>query len=445
MAVEAAGYGAVFVEAAGTGGGIDDRAGVALVAGEEPLLPFVVRSEEAGGGIAGEVRFDALPELAGAGLNVVANGGGRGEPATVEAGSVLEGDGEEHGATFAAAGAAGNPFAGLGVGLRDGGGHRLQDYEIGCFVEGHRLTQYHQKMYLGRMQPTPLEPIAIGEGPAIWCKLEFLNPSGSTKDRIARFILEKASREGRVRAGDLVAEASSGSTSIAMALVSAQLGLRFTAVMPEGVSAERTMMIRGYGGAITLTPKAEGIRGALAEVERLGREEGAFLPRQFENLDNALAHRMGTAREIIDQIPGGDVAAVVSGVGTGGTLVGLFEGLREAGCGVRPVLAKPVTREAVGDLECCSFSARIPGVVDELSKIFSPARMPGLEMIEVQDGEAIEMTRELIRRGFPVGPSSGLNYCAAQQIARRVSGPVVTVFPDRMERYFTTELFSPFR
>lgn len=300
-------------------------------------------------------------------------------------------------------------------------------------------------MYLGRVQPTPLEGISIGDGPLIWCKLEFLNPSGSTKDRIARFILEKAFREGRVKAGDRVVEASSGSTSIAMALVSAQLGLHFTAVMPEGVSAERTMMIRGYGGQIILTPKAEGIRGALAEVERLGSEVGTFLPRQFENLDNALAHRMGTAREIIDQIPGGNVAAVVSGVGTGGTLVGLYDGMKDAGCQVIPVLAKPVTREAVGDLECCSFSARIPGVVDELSKIFSPARLPGLEVLEVQDHDAITMTRELIRRGFPVGPSSGLNFCAAQAIARSGHGPVVTVFPDRMERYFTTELFAPYR
>ena len=96
-------------------------------------------------------------------------------------------------------------------------------------------------MYLGRVQPTPLEGVSINDGPLIWCKLEFLNPSGSTKDRIARFILEKAFREKRVKPGTLVVEASSGSTSIAMALVSAQLGLRFTAVMPEGVSAERTI------------------------------------------------------------------------------------------------------------------------------------------------------------------------------------------------------------
>ncbi len=300
-------------------------------------------------------------------------------------------------------------------------------------------------MYLGRVQPTPLEGVTINDGPLIWCKLEFLNPSGSTKDRIARFILEKAFREKRVKPGTLVVEASSGSTSIAMALVSAQLGLRFTAVMPEGVSAERTMMIRGYGGNIVLTPKADGIRGALAEVERLGQGDNTFLPRQFENLDNALAHRMGTAREVIDQVPGGNVAAVVSGVGTGGTLVGLYDGMRDAGCTVIPVLAKPVTREAVGDLECCSFSARIPGVIDDISKIFSPERVPGLEIIEIQDHAAIHMTRELIRRGFPVGPSSGLNFCAAEEIARRLGGPVVTVFPDRMERYFTTELFAPYR
>ncbi len=300
-------------------------------------------------------------------------------------------------------------------------------------------------MYLGRVQPTPLEGVSVNGGPLIWCKLEFLNPSGSTKDRIARFILEKAFREKRVRPGTLVVEASSGSTSIAMALVSAQLGLRFTAVMPEGVSAERTMMIRGYGGNIILTPKADGIRGALVEVERLGQGEDVFLPRQFENLDNALAHRMGTAREVMDQIPGGNVAAVVSGVGTGGTLVGLYDGMRDAGCGVLPVLAKPVTREAVGDLECCSFSARIPGVIDDISKIFSPTRVPGLEIIEIQDHAAIHMTRELIRRGFPVGPSSGLNFCAAEEISRRNGGSVVTVFPDRMERYFTTELFAPYR
>ncbi|QEE27028.1 cysteine synthase family protein [Terriglobus albidus] len=300
-------------------------------------------------------------------------------------------------------------------------------------------------MYPGRSLITPLVPITLGDHPPIWCKLEFLNPSGSTKDRIARFILEKAYREGRIKEGDLIAEASSGSTSIAMALVSAQMGFRFIAVMPEGVSAERAMMIRGYGGEIILTPKEEGIFGALREVQRLGREEGAFLPLQFENEDNARAHRVGTAHEVINQIPGGSVAAVVSGVGTGGTLVGLYEGLRDSGCNVVPIVARPINRTSFGDVECCSFSARIPGVVDRLSKIFREDRLPGLLTIEVEDDEAIAATRKIIAKGFPVGPSSGLNFCAAIEAAKRINGPIVTVFPDRMERYFTTELFSTYR
>ena len=300
--------------------------------------------------------------------------------------------------------------------------------------------------YINRTAQTPLVPVRLGAGPAVWCKLEFLNPSGSTKDRIARFILEKAWRQGRLGTTDRVVEASSGSTSIALALACAQMGLRFTAVLPEGVSGERLLMIRAYGGEVRTTPRDQGIRGAIAEVERLGRGPGTFLPRQFANPDNAEAHRIGTAREVIDQIPGGRVDGVASGVGTGGTLVGLYEGLRESGCRVVPALARPVNLVSVHEVECCSFSARIPGVADALSEIFRPERLPDLLTVEVRDEDALAATRELIRLGFPVGPSSGLNYLAAVEVQRRLGGTaqVVTVFPDRMERYFTTELFKPF-
>ncbi|MFN7920416.1 MAG: cysteine synthase family protein [Bryobacteraceae bacterium] len=303
--------------------------------------------------------------------------------------------------------------------------------------------------YLNRLGPTPLVPVQLSAGaPVIRCKLEFLNPSGSTKDRIARFILEKAWREGRLGPHSTVVEASSGSTSIAMALACAQLGIRFIAVMPEGVSNERVWIIRGYGGDIRLTPAAEGIRGAIAETERIASgDESVFLPRQFANRENADAHRTGTAREILEQIPGGVVDAVVSGVGTGGTLVGLFEGLRAAGCQVTPVLARPVNLGGASEVECCSFSARIPGVVDSISTIFSPAALPGLDIIEVSDEDALAATRELIRRGFPVGPSSGLNYRAALLAAEKRGGDaqIVTVFADRMERYFSTDLFAVYR
>ncbi len=282
---------------------------------------------------------------------------------------------------------------------------------------------------------TPLVRIEL-DGTGIWCKLEYLNPSGSTKDRIARYILENALATGLARKGDLVVEASSGSTSIAMALACARLGLRFEAVMPEGVTNERTLMIRAFGGAIRFTPKAAGIAGALRESERLAAETGAFLPRQFSNPLNAEAHRLGTAREILGVL--GQVAAVVSGVGTGGTLVGLFEGCP----GSIPVFARP-TDHLTEDPECCSFSARIPGVVECASELFRPDQMPGLETIEVPASVAIHATRRIIASGYPVGPSSGLNYCAAVEIAKRL-GPdanVVTVFPDRMERYFSGELF----
>jgi cysteine synthase A len=228
-----------------------------------------------------------------------------------------------------------------------------------------------------------------------------------------------------------------------MALVCAQLGLRFTAVMPEGVSNERVLMIRAYGGTIHFTSKQAGMSGCIAASEALAQETGAFLPRQFSNPENAAAHRFGTAREIVEQIPGHRVDAVVSGVGTGGTLVGLIRGCQREGRAPRAFLARPVDLGRSREQECCSFSCRIPGVMECASAIFRESAYPGVAIIEVSDEEAIETTRALIRLGFPVGPSSGLNYRAAM-IAARSTGPanIATVLPDRMERYFSTELFA---
>lgn len=297
--------------------------------------------------------------------------------------------------------------------------------------------------------PTPLVAISSPAGSApIWCKLEFLNPSGSTKDRIARYILEKAWRQGRIAPDTIVAEASSGSTSIAFALACAQMGIRFIAFMPEGVSSERVMMIRAYGAEVRLTPKSEGIQGSIRATRELALNGPVFLPTQFANPDNSEAHRLNTAREAIDQIPGNRIDAVVSGVGTGGTLVGLYQGLCDVGCTVTPVLARPITTNPSTEVECCSFSGRIPGVLDSMSDIFRNAELPGLLTMEIADEVAMETTRQLIRQGFPVGPSSGLNFAAARaaQEALEKQGQkdpiIVTVFPDRMERYFSTELFQ---
>jgi cysteine synthase len=300
--------------------------------------------------------------------------------------------------------------------------------------------------YIDRMAPTPLVSVRLeASGPTIWCKLEFLNPSGSTKDRIANYILGKALRRGEICPGGTVVEASSGSTSIAMALAAAQLGLRFVAVMPEGVSQERRLIIESYGGEVVFTPRALGMRGALLGAESVAAERGGFHPRQFSNPDNPAAHRYRTAHEIISQLPAGCVDAVVSGVGTGGTLVGLCQGFADFGCRVVPFAARPVTGLALDGAECCSFSGRIPGVADGLSTIYTAFRSeaPVIEL-DVDDDEALDLARRLICKGFPVGPSSGLNYRAALMAADRL-GPdacIVTVFPDRMERYFSTELFA---
>jgi cysteine synthase len=306
--------------------------------------------------------------------------------------------------------------------------------------------------YLHRMAPTPLVPLAMWEGaPTIWCKLEFMNPSGSTKDRIARYILEKAWRAGAVRPGSVVVEASSGSTSIALALCCAQMGMKFIAFIPDTATNERSLMIQAYGGEVRK------VTGGMPEVIRAAHDfsqrSGAFLTRQFENEDNSEAHELGTAHEILSQLPQPRIDAVVSGIGTGGSLVGLHRGFTHAGCRVTPVAAIPCAGSDAfaSNIECCSlrFSRDVPGVIDGCSQLF--ARWKNTEdarhLIElrVSDERCMELTRELWQRGFPVGPSSGLNLGAALHYAAQAEADavIVTVFPDRMERYFSHKVFEP--
>ncbi len=307
------------------------------------------------------------------------------------------------------------------------------------------------------LAPTPLIPIQLDNASAIILgKCEFMNPSGSTKDRIATFILTKAWREGVVQRGDVVAEVSSGSTSIAMAMVCAHLGLKFIAIMPEGVSRERILMIEGFGGQVRFTAKSLGMKGANDACQEFAASTKVFLPRQFQNMDNAQAHRVATAAEIAQWVKAHspasvDTIAFTSGVGTGGTIVGLYHGLRDHGFKVLPFAVRPIASgknilcaDCFSSLEQCSFSSRIPGVLDGMSQIYRPQEIEYLQEIEVADEVAMDTTRALIRKGFPVGPSSGLNFAAALQVAPRLAENVrlVTILCDRMERYFSTELFT---
>lgn len=307
------------------------------------------------------------------------------------------------------------------------------------------LPDHHR--YIDRLEPTPLVAVALKESdPLIWCKLEFLNPTRSIKDRIARYILEKAFREGKIKKGSWVAEASSGSTSIALALACAQMELQFLAVVPEGSGHEKELMMRAFGAEIIFSPAAEGMKGALALVEKEAKKRNAFLTKQFENPNNAQAHYLTTAQEILAQIPNGNIDAVVAGVGTGGTIAGLTRAFKEVGCKSTPYIPIPTSTTLVGGVECCSFSQSIPGIVDSISKLYDKQKMPDAVEFQVKDTVAIQTTRDLMKLGFPVGPSSGLNYAAALMVAKKLDkdAQIVTVFPDGMEKYFSSQLFKPF-
>jgi cysteine synthase A len=275
----------------------------------------------------------------------------------------------------------------------------------------------------------------------IWAKLEYLLPSGSTKDRVAAYVLGQAIRAGDLGPDDLVVEASSGSTSIALAMICASVGLQFRAVMPTGVSRERLLLIRRYGGEVELTPPLRGLRGALERVEELASGPGMFTPRQFENALNLEAHRRGTGAELAAQV-GRPMDGFVAGLGTGGTLMGIAHALRERGSTARIARALPTTGALCGgDPE---VSSAIAGIVEGFSRLYRPGDVLLDGEIVVPDAAAIAAARELSARGFPVGPSSGLNYAAARRLAVEL-GPgahVATVFCDRMERYFSAGLFE---
>jgi cysteine synthase len=286
-------------------------------------------------------------------------------------------------------------------------------------------------------------------GCTLWLKQEYQLTSGSTKDRLAAHVLAKAVAAGRVHEGTTVVEASSGSTSIAFAMACAALGVRFVAVLPEGVSNERLLIIRRYGGEWLLVPADGGMPGAIAETERMAAADpDVFLPRQFTNPDNVEAHELRTGPELVDAVSAGGARldGFVASVGTAGTLMGVGRVVRAAAPGA--VVARVVVADEALDAEQGGPACLgIPGVVDCLSGLLDEAALGGHPPLVVPRAEAMDATRELARRGFPVGPSSGLNLAGARLLGREL-GPghhVATVLCDRMERYFSTDLFDDLR
>lgn len=296
---------------------------------------------------------------------------------------------------------------------------------------------------LGLIGNTPLVPLRFApEGVTILAKCEFLNPSGSIKDRLAKTVLVDAWQRGLVGPDSVVLECTSGNTGIALSMVGAALGCHVTILMSAGASEERRRLIRQLGAELILF-ESEGRYQTGIEMSRAmaAADPRYFLPRQFENPLNIEDHEHGTGQEILRQADG-PIDAFVSGFGTGGTLAGCGRAIKHCWPKARIVAMEPAEQALLaGECPCCHY---IEGVADGfLPPLVREAPIDG--EVKVRSAEALAMTRRLHREfGLLVGTSSGANAVAALRVATEL-GPratVVTILCDRAERYFSTSLFA---
>jgi cysteine synthase B len=269
----------------------------------------------------------------------------------------------------------------------------------------------------------------------ILAKLEGFNPTGSIKDRMALKMIEQAEREGTLKPGKTIVEPTSGNTGIALAMIAAVKGYRLMIVMSEAVSIERRKMIQAFGAEVTLTAANLGTDGAILKARQMVKDEPDkyFMPDQFSNHYNQLAHYETTAQEILNQT-GGKLDYFVSSLGTSGTLMGVGLALKEKLPGVKIVSAHPVRGHYIQGLKNLE-EAIVPA-------IYSAQNIDRHIMIESED--AFELARQIARsEGIFVGMSSGAALFAARKVAEEIaSGVIVTIFPDRGEKYLSTDLFK---
>lgn len=279
-------------------------------------------------------------------------------------------------------------------------------------------------------------------GAQIVAKLEYFNPLGSVKDRVANAMIEQGIKEGKINQDTVIIEPTSGNTGIGLAFVTAAKGLHLILTMPDTMSMERRKIVKALGAEIVLTPGRAGMRGAIEKAAQLKEEYGnAFIPQQFENEANPAIHKATTAQEIWNDTDG-NVDIFVSSVGTGGTLTGTGEGLREKNPNVKIIAVEPATSAVL------SGEKPGPHKIQGIGAGFIPKVMDMSlvdEVIKVGNEEAFETAREVAKSdGLLVGISSGAALWAATELAKRtenVGKRIVVLLPDTGERYLSTSLF----
>ncbi len=275
----------------------------------------------------------------------------------------------------------------------------------------------------------------------LFLKLEFLNPSHSIKDRASYYMLKEAEKQGLVNKDTVIIEPTSGNTGIGLAMCCAVMGLKIIIVMPENMSHERRKLIQGYGAELVLTPKEEGMQGAVNKAEELKKEyPNSFIPMQFANPANPLAHIETTSKEIFEDTDG-KVDIFVAGIGTGGTAIGMAKGLKALKPEVKVYGLEPAESPLL--TEGHAGSHKIQGIGANFEpEILKQAVLDGI--VTVKGDDAIKMAKEVAKtKGILCGISSGANILAGKKLAEENPDKlVVTVVCDFGERYLSTELFN---
>ncbi|MEK4181834.1 cysteine synthase A [Bacillus pumilus] len=294
---------------------------------------------------------------------------------------------------------------------------------------------------IGNTPVVKLNRLVDEDSAEVYLKLEYMNPGSSVKDRIALAMIEDAEAKGTLKAGDTLIEPTSGNTGIGLAMVAAAKGINAILVMPDTMSQERRNLLRAYGAELVLTPGAEGMKGAIKKAEELAEEHGYFMPQQFNNEANAEIHRRTTGKEILEQFDG-ELDAFIAGVGTGGTITGAGEVLKEAIPSIQLYAVEPT------DSPVLSGGKPGPHKIQGIGAGFIPSILntevyDGI--IQVKNEDAFELARKAAKEeGILGGISSGAAIYAALQTAKKLGKgkKVLAIIPSNGERYLSTPLYQ---